>query len=162
MLVVIAILATILMPAASAMAARMERAKCMFNLKALFTGAEFYLQDREQWPQIPVTLLDNRDSDEYARQWIAALEPYKVSSKSWICPTVEKQVTVEQRAKAKEKVRIDYFPTPFDNKRITPHRWVTQPWFIERGAVHGSGNLIIYPDGSIKTLDDVITKRKKK
>ena len=63
---------------------------------------------------------------------------------------------------AKPKERIDYYPTPFDNKEITPHRWAEQPWFIERGAVHGAGNLMIFPDGSVKTLDEFMAKVKKK
>ena len=159
-LVVIAILVAMLLPAVANMASRMDRAKCTMNLKALYIGTEFYLQDRKQWPQIDPKLSGNKDSDEHARQWMTALEPYKVSKESWHCPTVQKTMLGDQHADKTPKERIDYFPTPFDDKEITPHRWAEQPWFIERGAMHGEGNLMIFPDGSVKTLDEYITKVK--
>lgn len=159
-IVVIAILATMLLPAISNMANRMERAKCTMNLRAVYLGAEFYLQDRKQWPQIDASLSGAEGSDEYARLWIAALEPYKVSKESWHCPTVDKEMKLGADPDKKPLERIDYFPTPFDDKQITPHLWSGQPWFIERGAVHGEGNLMIFPDGSIKTLDDIMLKAK--
>ena len=166
-IVVIAILATMLLPAIANMTSRMERSKCTMNLRAVYLGAEFYLQDRKEWPQIDPALSGRPDSDEYARRWMAALEPYKVSKESWHCPTVEKAMTASKdtskEANAgtgdKKLERIDYFPTPFDSKELTPHRWSTQPWFIERGAVHGEGNLMIFPDGSIKTLDDIMLRK---
>lgn len=159
-LVVIAILATMLLPVVSNMASRMERAKCTMNLRAVYLGAEFYLQDRKQWPQIDPSLSGKADSDEYARLWIAALMPYKVSRESWHCPAVEKVAMAAADPDKTPEERIDYFPTPFDAKEITPHRWSGQPWFIERGAVHGEGNLMIFPDGSIKTLDEIMLSKK--
>jgi Tfp pilus assembly protein PilE len=160
-IVVIAILACMLLPAISSMASRMDRAKCTMNLKAVYVGTEFYLQDRKQWPQIDPTLAGS-DAEEYARQWIAALQPYKVSEESWHCPTVQKLLLGDVPDAGKQrKDRIDYFPTTFDDKEVTPHRWTEQPWFIERGAVHGEGNLMIFPDGSIKTLDEIMATLKK-
>jgi Tfp pilus assembly protein PilE len=161
-IVVIAILVVMLLPAVSHMVSRMDRARCTMNLKAVYLGAEFYLQDHKQWPQIDPQLSGKANSDEYARLWIAALKPYKVSPESWHCPTVQKEASKAVNAGEKPKERIDYFPTPFDSKEITPHRWSEQPWFIERGAMHGEGNLMIFPDGSIKTLDEIMYKQKKK
>lgn len=160
-IVVIAILAAMLLPAVAGMASRMERAKCTMNLRSLYIATEFYLQDRKEWPQIDPKLSGDKSSDEYARQWIAALEPYKLSKESWHCPTVQKLMAPTQTGDKTPKERIDYFPTPFDNKQITPHRWAEQPWFIERGAMHGEGNLMVFPDGSIKTIDEYISKVKK-
>ena len=160
-IVVIGILVAMLLPAVASMASRMDRAKCTMNLRALYIGTEFYLQDRKQWPQIDPKLSGDTESDEYARQWMAALEPYKVSKESWHCPTVQKAIGGKKDGDKKPKERIDYFPTPFDSKEITPHRWTGQPWFIERGAMHGDGNLMIFPDGSIKTIGEVISKVKK-
>ena len=54
--------------------------------------------------------------------------------------------------------RIDYVPTPFDDKPTTPHEWPRQPWFIETGDVHGNGNLIIFTDGSIAETKNVLSK----
>jgi prepilin-type N-terminal cleavage/methylation domain-containing protein len=160
-IVVIAILTTMLMPAISAMAERMERAKCTANLKSLYIGAEFYLQDQKRWPQINPALIGN-ESDRYASLWIEALKPYKVSENVWRCPTVEKKLPATDKSKTGEQKRIDYYPTPFDSKQITPHRWAGQPWFIERGAVHDSGNLMIFQDGSVKSLNDIVATVKKK
>ncbi len=160
-IVVIAILAAMLLPAFANMASRMDRAKCTMNLRSLYIGTEFYLQDRKQWPQIDPKLSGNKDSDEYARQWMTALGPYKISKESWHCPTVQKIMLGDQVGDKTPKERIDYFPTPFDDKEITPHRWAEQPWFIERGAMHGDGNLMIFPDGSIKTLGEYVAKVKK-
>lgn len=160
-IIVIGILATMLLPAISSMASRMDRAKCTMNLKAVYLGAEFYLQDHKQWPQINPRISGD-DSDEYARLWMAALQPYKVSKESWHCPSVQKVMLGDTPDPTKDPTeRIDYFPTPFDDKEITPHRWTGQPWFIERGAMHGEGNLMIFSDGSVKTLDEYMAKVKK-
>lgn len=154
-IVVIGILVAMLMPVVSGMASRMERAKCTANLLAVYVGTESYLQDQKHWPQINAGLAASSTSEEYARLWIAALQPYKVSKESWHCPAVEKAMEAARKPNEKPQDRIDYFPTPFDDKEITPHRWSTQPWFIERGAVHGEGNLMIFPDGSIHSLDEI-------
>lgn len=161
-IVVIAILVTMLVPVLSNMIARMERSRCTANLRTLFVATELYVQDHRQWPQISTQSLGTTGSDQYARDWIAVLTPYKVSEESWHCPTVQKAMTQAAQPKQPSLKRIDYYPTPFDDKEITPHRWSTQPWFIERGAVHGRGNLIIFTDGSIKSLDDMLTQIKKK
>ena len=160
MVVVIAILATMLFPMITNMMERMARANCTMNLKALFVGTELYLQDNRIWPQIDTSLLDNTSSDEYARQWIKILAPYKISENTWHCPTIEKTLTQGLKNKQKQDKRIDYYPMPFDDKEITPHRWSTQPWFIERGAVHGNGNLMIFTDGSVKNLGDMLYRKK--
>ncbi len=54
--------------------------------------------------------------------------------------------------------RIDYIATPFDDKPFTPHQWPRQPWFIESGDVHGNGNLLIFTDGSISEVNDLIPR----
>lgn len=159
-IVVIAILFTMLLSVGSNMMARMESARCMTNLRALYVATELYVQDHRQWPQISTQSITVAGSDQYARDWIAVLTPYKVSEETWHCPTVQKTMTQGEQAKQPSLKRIDYYPTTFDDKEITPHRWATQPWFIERGAVHGRGNLIIFTDGSIKSLDDMLTKIK--
>jgi len=153
-IVVIAILVTMLLPVVSSMTARMDRAKCTMNLKSLYVGTESYLQDQKRWPQIDPNLAGETDSDEYARQWMAALNPYKISKETWHCPTTQKQLSAAESTPNSEspKERIDYLPTPFDDKEMTPHRWSGQPWFIERGSLHADGNLMIFPDGSVKTL----------
>ena len=162
-IVVIAILAAMLLPAIANMASRMDRAKCTMNLRGLHVATEFYLQDHKQWPQIDPKLANDHESDEYAKLWMDTLRPYKISKEAWHCPTVQKLLVGDLAPDpAKPKERIDYYPTPFDSKEITPHLWAEQPWFIERGAVHGEGNLMIFPDGSVKTLDEFMAKVKRK
>jgi prepilin-type N-terminal cleavage/methylation domain-containing protein len=160
-IVVIAILATMLLPAFSGIISQMERSRCTANLRALYMATAIYVQDHRQWPQIPVYEDAGSSNNEYDLAWIAALKPYKISEKVWHCPTVEKVIELQQPLPSGEvrKERIDYFATPFDDKEVTPHRWPTQPWFIERGAVHGAGNLIIFTDGSVSGMDELLTKQ---
>jgi len=156
--VIIAILATMLMPVIANVIARMERARCTMNLKGLYVGAEGYLQEHLQWPQISTVSMKTQGSDEYAVLWMEALKPYKISEESWHCPTVQKIVAPTEAASKVKQKRIDYLPCPFDEKQITPHRWSGQPWFIERGAVHDEGNLIIFSDGSIRAITEMTMK----
>jgi len=58
-----------------------------------------------------------------------------------------------------DNVRIDCVPTSFDDDPTTPRQWPTQPWFIEVGNVLGTGNLIIFTDGSISDLNTVLRKQ---
>lgn len=156
-IVVISILAVMLTPGISHMIERMDRSRCTSNLRDLYLAAELYIQDHHQWPQISTETIEAQDSDQYARDWMAALAPYKVTDATWHCPTIQKAEAQNSQLGPPTLKRIDYFATPFDDKEITPRRWSTQPWFIERGAVHGCANLIIFTDGSIKSLDDLLT-----
>ncbi len=157
-IVIIAILATMLMPVIANVIARMERARCSMNLKGLYVGAEAYLQEYGHWPQISTSAMQVKGSDEYAVQWMTVLKPYKISEESWHCPTIQKIIVTTADPSAAPSKRIDYLPTPFDDKQVTPHRWSGQPWFIERGAVHDGGNLIIFSDGSIRAITEMTSK----
>ncbi len=160
-IVIIAILATMLMPVIANVISRMERARCTMNLRGLYVGTEAYLQEHGQWPQIGTVSLMSKGSDEYATQWIEALKPYKISEETWHCPTIEKILAPIEKADPVKKKRIDYLATPFDDRQMSPHRWNGQPWFIERGAVHDAGNLIIFSDGSIRSITEMTTNTKK-
>ncbi len=151
--VVIAILILLLLPVLSGMRARGQRVQCMSNLRSLYVATESYIQQNGNWPQIS---LDESDTDEqaYAQSWIAALKPFGISEKSWICPTIQNLLNNPDYMKS-ENVRVDYFACPFDDKPITPHQWPKQPWFVEVGDVHGNGNLIIFTDGSISDLKTI-------
>jgi hypothetical protein len=83
-----------------------------------------------------------------------ALQPFGVSRKTWICPTIQDLLRNPDYSRP-ENARADYFAMPFDDKPTTPHQWPRQPWFVETGDVHGNGNLIIFTDGSISDLKTV-------
>ena len=113
-----------------------------------------YVQDNNQWPQIKLSSEDDGAEAEYAQEWITALAPYKVTNKTFICPSVE-NLLGNPDFTATANVRTDYVATTFDDKPTTPHQWPRQPWFAEIGDVHGNGNLIIFTDGSISDLKTI-------
>jgi prepilin-type N-terminal cleavage/methylation domain-containing protein len=148
---VIVILILLLMPVVSNMQARAQRSQCMANLKTLAVGANLYIQQNGSWPQMDAATAGGTD-EEIANWWVAKLEPFTVPRKSWICPTIQNLLGNPDFTQP-QNARIDYFTTVFDDKPTTPHEWPRQPWFIERGDVHGNGPLIIFTDGSISDLN---------
>lgn len=154
---IIAILAVIGAGVFSDMRTRADKVKCTANLKNLYAGAEAYRQDQGRWPQIDPALLSSR-ATEYYTQWIGALQPYGLGIQNWLCPTNQRMLGNPDMTNPKN-VRIDYLPTPFDDKPMTPQRWPKQPWFIERGAVHEGGNLLIFTNGQVSTLKEAISSR---
>ncbi len=153
-IVIIGILSVMLMPVVSKIQQRVEKANCTMNMRNLYVGANLYLQNYQQWPQINPNLITS-NKREYATQWISALQPFGIDRKTWLCPTTQRLLGGPDYTKP-ELTRVDYLAMPFDNKAYTPHRWPKQPWFIEAGALHGKGNLIIYTDGSVAEAYDVI------
>jgi prepilin-type N-terminal cleavage/methylation domain-containing protein len=154
-IVVIAILASMFLGGMGSMRARAERANCSANLRSLYGGASAYIQQQGQWPQIEVRLLQS-DREEYARQWIAALKPYGLTQANWTCPTQHRILGSPDLAK---HPRVDYNATPFDSRPRTPFTWTTQPWFVEHASVHDGGPLLIYSDGRVLSLSDVVRHR---
>jgi hypothetical protein len=151
--VIMSILLMLLLPMVNTVRSSMEKASCMSNLKSIFLGAGAYVQDQRQWPQISANLV-REDEEEYARQWIETLKPYSVLEAAWHCPTIERlQVPALKHAKNKPS-RVDYVAMPFDAKPNTPYLWGRQPWFVERGDLHGNGNLMILNNGSIEELKE--------
>lgn len=152
---IIAILAVLVAGAVGGMRRRAHRVQCMANLQSLHAATELYRQQREQWPQVLVDTSADDSAEQYAQQWIAALEPFGISRKTWICPEIQ-QLLGNPDYNEPDNVRVDYFAMPFDSKPLTPHEWPRQPWFVERGNAHGNGQLIIFADGSISDLGTVI------
>lgn len=122
----------------------------MSNLRSLYTATELYVQQNGSWPQITMSDSDSAEQD-YANAWIAALTPFGLTQKNWICPTIQGLLNNPDLSNT-ENTRVDYMAMNFDDKPTTPHQWPRQPWFIESADVHGNGNLIIYTDGSISDL----------
>jgi type II secretory pathway pseudopilin PulG len=149
-MVIIAILAVMLLEGSTQMLARAERANCAANLRSLYVGASGYIQDQGHWPQIPVA---DTHSPEYALAWIAALKGYGISGKSWICPSIQRALK-NPNYNDPSHARVDYFPTPFDARSYSPYRWSTHPWFMERGNMHGDGQLIIFANSELKSAQE--------
>ena len=147
---VIAILAVLSFPVYAQVRAHIERINCTSNLRQLFAGASAYLQDTHHWPQVNPSLL-NQPNHAYDEAWIEAYMPYGVSRQCWICPTIERGLGGPDYTQP-ENYRADYLAMPYDSKQLSPTQWPRQPWFAERGNVHGTGNLLILANGSVTDL----------
>lgn len=150
---VIAILLAITTAVMGSMRQRAQRVQCAANLRNLHIGAELHVQQNGMWPQI-APMGETGSPEQYAKDWIAALEPFGIPRKTWICPTVQNILNNPDYTKP-EHVRIDYVATTFDDKPTSPHEWPTQPWFAEIADAHGNGNLVIFTDGSVKDLSSL-------
>jgi type II secretory pathway pseudopilin PulG len=148
---IIAILATISVPVISGIRGRAQRIHCLNNLRNLHAAADLYVQQNGAWPQINTVANKDKTDEEMASLWIAALQPFGPTAQTWICPTIQGLLQDPDHSKA-ENTRVDYIASSFDDKPTTPHEWPRQPWFVENGDVHGSGNLIVFADGSISDL----------
>lgn len=149
---IIVILIVLLIPAYSALHARAQRAQCTANLKSLYVAANVYVQQNGSWPQIRHDPNSDTSSEDFALAWVGVLAPFGPTSKTWICPTIQEALGSPDYTQPAD-ARIDYMPMLFDDKPTTSHEWPRAPWFVEVGDVHGSGNLIIYTDGSISDFD---------
>lgn len=149
--VIVFILATMLLPAVRGLQGRAERQNCTGNLKSLYAAAAAYVQDQGHWPQIETKDVHR---PEYARAWVAAFQPYGLGPENWICPSVQRLMHGPD-FKNPSTARIDYLATPFDAGPRTPFKWPTHPWFVERGDVHGDGQLVIFTNSEVRSLKEI-------
>ena len=144
---IVGLLIATAIPSFEAVKRRAEKARCIGNLKALHTGFDSYLLDKNQWPQMPDGALE-WDASDYFGWWIKSLEPYGVGQDTWICSSDR---VLENLPKDQKPEHISsYVPTRFNSHRHTPYRW-NQPWIVEAGDYHGKGMHVCMPDGSITT-----------
>ena len=146
MIVIIGILATLLIQSFDSLRGKAERAKCESNLRSLFVATASYVEDQKTWPQIST---QDYGKPAYVDAWVAALTPYGIARINWICPSAQRAF---ENIDYVAKPRLDYMPTPFGPEPREPYMYSMQPWFIERGDVHGSGNLMIFTDGKIRAV----------
>ena len=157
-IVIIAILATMLLPIYSSFTARAEEARCLANLRNLYVAASGYLQADGSWPQIPAKLIID-DPKTYAKSWVAALAPYGIAHSTWICPTLQHTFGTSMDSLEKtENYRIDFIAAPFDDNPASPRNDPNHPWFIEKAGVHPRGNLLILANGTTTSLLDLTGK----
>lgn len=147
--VVMGILSLMVASSYSAIKNKAQRGRCIVNLQTLYAAGASYLQDQGSWPQIPVNDLED---PAFAKAWINAFKPYKLDQVNWVCDAVQKELG---NPPLDEEPRLDYIPTSFDAKPSSPYLYPTHPWFIERADVHGGGNLLIFTNGQIHTLQEL-------
>ena len=133
---------------------RVSKANCISNMRSLHVSFSSYVNDVGYWPQIPEQLVSGES--DYEDWWIKTMEPYTGSEKVWLCPVLKAGHLSSADGKL---LRMHYIPTQFDANRISPTRWPRQPWLIEMGNAHGDGALILFPDGSIQSLSQVLGKK---
>lgn len=146
-ILIVAILIGISIPSFEAIKRRAEKARCIGNMKALHTGFDSYLLDKNRWPQMPPGSME-WDRSDYFGWWISALEPYGVGQQTWLCSS--DRVLENLPKDQKPEHNSSYVPTRFNSHRHTPYRW-NQPWIVEAGDYHGQGMHVCMPDGSITT-----------
>lgn len=152
---IIGFLATIFWPTLESMRTRAEKVVCVGNVRSLHVAMGAYLGDNKHWPQ-PSEELTEEQFDEF---WLEVLGPYGTSENNWRCPSVARMArfqaaSEEDRKKAAKQ--IHYLPTTFDDNPMRPHKYPTHPWFMEIGGPHGNGNILIYANGQVKELNDLL------
>ena len=147
---IVAILAALLFLVVPSLIKRAEAAHCMNNMKQLHVIFSAYMQDKQHWPQAPEDQSSTEATEDW---WLKEMQDYGSTLAIWQCPTFKRLVT----ARSKNGIpRLSYSPTSFDDRPGTPFKWNTQPWFIEMADMHGYGALVCFPDGSIRSMDDVL------
>lgn len=149
-IIVISILCLMLVTSFGFLRAKAERGGCVRNLQGLYAAATSYVTDNGSWPQISTIDIE---APEFSKAWIEAFRPYGIGRPNWVCATV--QTAMGNPPNDPNEPRIDYFGTGFDDKPSSPWKWPTHPWFVERGDVHGDGNLIILTNGQVRSLSEM-------
>lgn len=150
---VFAILAVLIFKGVPFLWNRAEGVKCAENMRSLHVSLAAYVHDVGHWPQEPESVQLSENDDLYEDWWIETLKPFGATEKVWQCPSIQRQVV----KKSKDgRPKLHYTPTPFDALPFTPYKWSTQPWLAEIGNMHGGGALLCFPDGSIRSMDDVV------
>ncbi len=150
---VICILAVLSFPVFSQVRSRMERVNCTNNLRQLYVGALAYYQQYRRWPQVDPALLKS-SNHAYDEAWIEAYLPFGIPRQTWLCPTIQRGMGSPDVTQP-DNYRVDYIAMPYDSKPLSPAKWPFQPWFAERGNVHGTGNLIVLANGSVTDLQSI-------
>lgn len=157
-ILVVAVLVVLVAPVASQFKRRLEKSKCINNLKGLHIGMQAYVQDKHSWPQIPIEY--KADQKVQAELWIDVLKPYGLTQINWVCPTSQYNLGSPDLNNP-DNARLDYTPFPYGRSQQDPFRYSNQPWFIENGDMHGNGNILIFPDGHAEELVDFLKRMKK-
>jgi hypothetical protein len=136
-------------PALSYVRESIEQRQCSENMRTIHQALVAYLRDHDGvWPQGPAP-----DEPCWAEFWVDTLRPYGVEESNWRCPSVP---TSEEPAGP--DLVCHYVPTIFDGEPGTAYRWPEQPWLIERVDSHRGGPLILFPDGVVRSHEELAGK----
>jgi len=149
---IVAVLVALGIAAWQPLIARAESASCLSRMRSLHTSLAAYVQDVGHWPQEPET--DSADID--ADWWINEMKPYGATEEVWLCPTIKRaQLAIPE----KNRWKIHYTPAMFGPLPSDPYKFSMQPWLVEIAGLHGHGQNVCFPDGSIRPLDDLMGKK---
>lgn len=151
---VLGILTSLLIYNSKGIMMSIARANCISNMRSLHVAFSGYVNDLGHWPQIPQQLTSGES--DYENWWIDTMNPYTGTEKVWLCPVLKAGHLSSPGGKL---LRMHYIPTQFDANRISPTRWPRQPWLIEMGNAHGDGALILFPDGAVQSLGQILGKK---
>lgn len=150
---IITVLGALIVAAVSRLPGAGDRARCSTNLRNLHLALDSYTKENEHWPQQPD--FSASQQEQYADWWITTLKPYGMTTGTWQCPALVRLGKIQAQG---QTPRVHYSPTMFDAGPQTPYKWPGQPWVIEIANVHGRGALLIFPDGSVRDLEDVLAE----
>lgn len=148
---IVAILATLLFVNRAPIIDAAENIRCVSNLRGLHAGLSSYLQERGTWPQEP----ENDDAGMFidSEFWIREMAAYGIGNATWTCPSLSR---IARKNPTLDLPKIHYSPAMFEPGPTAPFQFSTQPWIVEVAGVHRKGANICFPDGSIKSLQDIL------
>lgn len=154
-IIILAVLATLSIPQLQRYKDNAGLVVCTANMRAINLGLRGYLlEHRDVWPQGPA-VTEARAWEDF---WLKSAREYGVQDRQWRCPTINSSLAA-RGIPEDERPKVHYLPTMFTAEPGIADRWATQPWLIERSAVHGHGPLIGFPDGSVRHFEMVLAQQ---
>lgn len=150
-MMIVAALATLSFPAFGYLREKARDAACIGNLRILQLGAATYMLEHDAiWPQMPEHIGLGESEEPMWKWWYEELKDYGVSKRHWICPS--EMAAQEERHSTTDQFHSSYIPTGFEATPNVAFYWTNQPWFIERGQMHGKnhGPNVAMPDGTVR------------
>lgn len=152
MVLLVLILIVFIAPNYRTLLERAQGAICASHMRSIRLGMDHYLNDHGQiWPQSP----SPQDLGAWSDFWLATLAPYDITPSTWQCPTIRGLL----RDAGDKGPILHYTPAMFDSTPGIARRWATQPWLVEIANAHGQGALVCFPDGSIKSFNQILSEQ---
>jgi type II secretory pathway pseudopilin PulG len=146
------ILAVFIAPNYRPLLERAQGVVCASQMRSIRLAMDGYLNDHGQvWPQSP----SPQDLRAWSDFWLSTLAPYGITPATWQCPTIKGLL----REAGDEGPSLHYTPAFFDSTPGIARRWVTQPWLVEIANAHGQGALVCFPDGSVKSFNQILAEQ---